>query len=175
MRHPSLMPRVAIVDPVLTLSCSPDLTAHVGMDALCQVIEPYTSIAHNPTVDSLCEEGIVRLSRAIRTAVRDGANLAAREDMAIGATLGGMALANAKLGVVHGIASVLGGGQGESTKYKSPAHGAICACLLPHVFTKNVEKIGTFLPFIYTFIHTKLFSRVFIPIYYASILIVLLH
>lgn len=138
IRHESMLPKVAIIDPVLTVSCPRDLTANTGMDALCQVIEPYVSNSRNPIVDSFCVEGIIRISRSIRSSVSDGSNLLAREDMAVGSMLSGLSLANSKLGIVHGIASVLGGGINDT----APSHGALCATLLPHVFIKNIEKIG---------------------------------
>jgi alcohol dehydrogenase class IV len=99
------------------------------------VIEPFTSNAANPIVDALAKEGIVRAARSLRTVVANGQDIAAREDLAIASVLGGLSLANAKLGVVHGFASVLGG------MYETAPHGAICAALLPHAFKMNVEKL----------------------------------
>lgn len=127
--------RVAIVDPMLMLSCPREVTAHVGLDTLCQVIEPYVSNAANPFTDVVAKEGILRAARSLRAVVADGTNIEAREDLAIACVFGGMALANAKLGAVHGFAAVLGG------MFESAPHGAICAALLPGVFRANVLKL----------------------------------
>eukprot|EP01032_Pedospumella_encystans_P009805 gene9805-11513_t len=134
IRHEKMFPVAAVLDPTLTLSCPPSVTAHVGMDTLCQVVEPYLCCTPNPFVDALAKEGIVRASRSLRDAVADGAtNLEAREDMAVASVMGGLCLANAKLGAVHGFAAVLGG------RFENAPHGAICACLLPFVFEKNAQ------------------------------------
>lgn len=135
IRHDTMLPRLAIVDPLLTLSCPPDVTAHVGLDTLCQVIEPFTSNAANPFTDALCREAILRASRSLRSAVADGQDVEAREDLCVASVMGGIALANAKLGAVHGYAAVLGG------MFEVAPHGAICACLTPHVFAANAEKL----------------------------------
>jgi alcohol dehydrogenase class IV len=129
-----LSPRVAIVDPELTLGAPPEITAYTGMDALAQLIEPYVSNRANPLTDALCLEGIRRASRSIRAAFVDGEELEARVDMSIASLFSGLALANAKLGVVHGFAGVLGG------RYPAP-HGAICARLLPVVTKVNVRAL----------------------------------
>lgn len=134
LRSPLMLPRAAIVDPALTYDLSPEITARTGMDALTQVIEPYVSNKHNPLTDSLCREGMVRAARSLHTAYRDGANTAAREDMAIASLFGGLALANAKLGAVHGFAGPIGG------MFNAP-HGAICAALLPHVMRANIYAL----------------------------------
>merc|ERR1719456_2036880 len=109
MRHESMLPNKAIVDPTLMMSCPSDVTAHVGLDTLCQNIEPYISNNANPITDALAKDGIVRAARSLRRAVSNGADVDAREDLAIASTLGGVALANSKLGTVHGFAGVLGG------------------------------------------------------------------
>jgi alcohol dehydrogenase class IV len=134
LRSIHLLPRVAVVDPELTLSMPPDVTAFTGMDALTQLIEPFVSHAANPLVDGLCREGMARASRSLPVAYRDGRNQPAREDMAVAALFGGLALANAKLGAVHGLAGVLGGAFGLP-------HGAICARLLPFVMDANIRAL----------------------------------
>ena len=91
------------------LTCPPDVTAHVGLDTLCQVIEPFVSSGANPFTDAICRDGILRASRSLRKVVADGVDVEAREDLAIASSMGGIALANAKLGTVHGFAGVLGG------------------------------------------------------------------
>ncbi len=132
LRSHHLLPRLAIVDPELTLSMPPEVTAYTGMDALTQLIEPFVSHAANPLTDGICREGLARAARSLAAVYRDGSDLTAREEMALAALCGGMALANAKLGAVHGFAGVLGGATGQ-------AHGALCARLLPHVMEVNLR------------------------------------
>ena len=134
LRSSHLLARVAVVDPELTLSLTPAITAYTGMDALTQLIEPFVSNAANPITDGVCREGLKRAARSLCRAYRDGSDIAAREDMALAALLSGIALANAKLGAVHGFASVLGGATGH-------AHGAICARLLPFVMEANIRVV----------------------------------
>ncbi len=133
LRSPLMLPRVALVDPELTYSLPKDVTAYTGMDALTQVIEPFTSNAANPLTDALCREG-VRLAANSITDAYIGDDATARHDMALVSLFGGLALANAKLGGVHGFAGVIGG------MYDAP-HGAICAALLPHVTEINVRAL----------------------------------
>lgn len=130
LRSLSMIPRIALVDPELTVGMPPALTAGTGLDALTQLIEPLTSLRANPLVDVLCREGIVRVARSLRRAWADGRDLAAREDMAMASLFGGLALANAGLGVVHGFSGVVGG------MFRAP-HGAVCAALLPAVMAMN--------------------------------------
>jgi alcohol dehydrogenase class IV len=134
LRSLHLLPRVAIVDPELTVSVPPGVTAATGLDALTQVLEPYVSNAANPLVDAICVEGMRRGARSLRRAFEQGDDLEAREDMALTSLFGGMALANAKLGAVHGFAAPLGG------MFEAP-HGAICARLLPLVMATNVSAL----------------------------------
>lgn len=136
LRSPYLLPRLAIVDPELTYSLPPELTASTGMDALTQLIEPFVSNASNPVTDSICREGIRRVSRSLLQACDQPQLPQAREDMALASLFGGMALANARLGAVHGFAGVIGG------MYSAP-HGAICACLLPIVMAVNIRALQT--------------------------------
>jgi len=123
--------KVALVDPTLTYSLPPNITAQSGMDALTQVIEAYCSKNASPLTDAIALDGILRGSRSILTAYRDGENSAAREDMALTSLYSGIALSQAGLGAVHGFAGVLGAMVGA-------AHGAICACLLPAVLKANL-------------------------------------
>ncbi len=134
LRSPLMLPRVALVDPELTYSLPPQITASTGLDALTQLVEPFVSIRANPLTDSFCREGLPRAARSLRQAYGHGNNVKAREDMALASLLGGLALANAGLGAVHGIASVVGG------MFSAP-HGAVCACLLPHVIEINVRTL----------------------------------
>jgi alcohol dehydrogenase class IV len=131
LRSIHLLPRLAVIDPECTLSMSPMVTITSGLDALTQVIEPFVSSHSNPLVDALCQEGIARAGRSLMRVFRDPENLAAREDMGLTSLFGGMALANAKLGAVHGIAGPFGG------MFDSP-HGAVCGRLLPFVAEANL-------------------------------------
>jgi alcohol dehydrogenase class IV len=134
LRSPFMLPRVAIVDPELTYALPPAITAHTGLDALTQLIEPYVSARANPLVDALCVEGIRRAAGALRRVFHDGADRNGRRDMSLASLFGGLALANAGLGVVHGFASPLGG------SWKAP-HGALCAAVLPHGMAANVTAL----------------------------------
>ncbi len=134
LRSPLMLPRVALVDPELTYALPPSITAYTGMDALTQLIEPYVSSRANPLVDAICVEGLRHVAGALRRAYHDGGDRKARRDMALASLFGGLALANAGLGVVHGFASPLGG------EWKAP-HGALCAALLPHGMQANVAAL----------------------------------
>ncbi len=135
LRSPLMLPRLALIDPDLTHTMPPSITASTGLDALTQVMEPYVSNKANPLTDALCLEGMRRAARSLRRAYENGADPSAREDMALASLFGGLALANAKLGAVHGFASPLGG------MFDAP-HGAVCAALLPHVLAVNVRALG---------------------------------
>lgn len=135
LRSPHMLPRVALVDPLLTADLPPAVTAATGLDALAQLIEPFLSHRANPLTDALCREGIPRSARSLVRACEDGRDLDAREDLALASLLGGLALANAGLGAVHGFAAVLGG------RYEAP-HGALCAALLPGVLTVNRRALA---------------------------------
>jgi alcohol dehydrogenase class IV len=134
LRSAFMLPRLALVDPELTFSLPPNITAATGMDALTQLIEPFLSNKANPLTDGICREGIVRVARSLPAAVRQGDNSAARSDMSIASLFGGLALANAKLGAVHGFAAPIGG------LFHAP-HGAICARLLPIVMQMNYRAL----------------------------------
>ena len=134
LRSSFMLPRVAIVDPELTYSLPPEPTASTGMDALTQLIEPFTSNASNPLVDAICREGIPMAARSLRKAYQDGEDTAAREAMSLASLLGGLALANGKLGGVHGMANPIGG-------MSNAPHGAICARLLPLVMEANIHEL----------------------------------
>ena len=134
MRSVEMLPRFAIIDPELTLDLPPSITAATGFDALCQLLEAYVSSRANPLTDSLCREGLASCARSLKHAVRDGRHLAARTDMAMASLFSGLALANAGLGAVHGIAGPLGG------LFDAP-HGAVCARLLPSVTAANIAAL----------------------------------
>jgi alcohol dehydrogenase class IV len=134
LRSPLMIPRVALVDPELTVSCPPPVTAASGMDALTQCLEPYVSSRATPLTDGLAREGLRRGAAGLRAAFADGADLVARADMAVCSLLGGMALANAKLGAVHGLAGVVGG-------VAAVPHGVACAALLAPAVEANVRVL----------------------------------
>jgi alcohol dehydrogenase class IV len=134
LRSPLMLAKVAIVDPELTYDLPPALTASTGLDALTQLIEPFVCSRANPMTDGLCVEGIRRAARSLRNAFTGGKNKSAREDMAVASLFGGLALANAGLGAVHGFAGPIGG------RFPAP-HGAICAALLPHVIAANIRAL----------------------------------
>jgi len=134
LRSPLMLARVAVVDHELTYGLPSAITAYTGLDALTQLIEPYVSSRENPLVDAICIEGIRRVASALRRAYHNGSDQDARRDMSLGSLFGGLALANAGLGVVHGFAAPLGG------QWKAP-HGALCAALLPHGMAANVAAL----------------------------------
>lgn len=134
LRSPHMLPRLALVDPELTYSLPPALTAATGLDALTQLIEPWLSSKANPFTDALCVEALPRAARALPRAVENGSDSAARSDMALASLYGGLALANAGLGAVHGFAGPIGG------MFPAP-HGAVCAALLPHVLAANLRAL----------------------------------
>ncbi|MEZ0396199.1 MAG: iron-containing alcohol dehydrogenase [Anaerolineales bacterium] len=134
LRSPFLLARLAILDPLLTLSLPPALTAATGMDALTQCLEPYVCNAPNPLIAPLCLDGIRRAARALPRAVEDGSDAAARQEMCLVSLFGGLALANARLGAAHGLAGPIGG------MFPAP-HGAVCARLLPEVTAVNLRAL----------------------------------
>jgi alcohol dehydrogenase class IV len=134
LRSALMLPTVALIDPVLTYSLPPAITATTGLDALTQCIDPFVSPNASPLSDAVAREGIRRAAGALRRAYRDGADVDARRDMAVASLCGGLALANAKLGAVHGFAAPLGG------MFPIP-HGVACARLLPSVAEINVRAL----------------------------------
>jgi alcohol dehydrogenase class IV len=134
LRSPLLLARLAIVDPELTLNLPRAVTAYTGLDALTQLIEPYVSSRSNTLTDLYCVDGIRRAAAALPRVCEDGQDREARTSMSFASLLGGMALANAGLGVVHAFAAPVGG------MWPAP-HGAICAALLPHAIEVNVEAL----------------------------------
>jgi alcohol dehydrogenase class IV len=139
MRSQLMLPRLALIDPELTYGLPREITATTGLDALTQLIEPYTSNRANPITDALCHDGMRRVARSLARAFRNGDDCAAREDMALASLFGGLALANAGLGIVHGMAGPIGG------KFSAP-HGAICARLLPYAMEANIIALHKRLP-----------------------------
>lgn len=134
MRHPLMIPDLAIIDPECTLSMPPAVTASTGLDALTQLLEAFISKKANPLTDGFCREGLPRAVRSLRRVFENGADLAAREEMAAASLFGGLALANAGLGAVHGFAGPIGG------MFNAP-HGMVCAALLPHAMKANLSAM----------------------------------
>ncbi|NML15696.1 iron-containing alcohol dehydrogenase [Azohydromonas caseinilytica] len=126
-----LMPDAVILDPLLTLTLPPAVTASTGMDALTHAIECYCSRKGNPFSDLYALEAIRLIARSIRRAVSDGRDVAAREDMLMGAYWGGVCIATSSTTAVHALAYPLGG------KYRMP-HGLSNAILLPSVMAFNL-------------------------------------
>ena len=134
LRSPYMLPRIAIVDPELTYTLPLSVTASTGMDALTQLIEPFVCNSPTPLTDALCRDGIIRAARSLGKVYANGLDTAAREEMALASLFGGIALANARLGAVHGMANLVGG-------MTHAPHGAICARLLPLVMEKNIQAL----------------------------------
>ncbi len=134
LRSPYMFPELVLLDPLLTVTMPKGVTASTGLDALTQVLEPFVSHLANPITDAFCRDGMRLASRSLRRAYDQGDNLEAREEMLLASLFGGIALANAKLGVVHGFAGVIGG------IYGIP-HGIVCAGLLPHSILTNVKAL----------------------------------
>ncbi len=134
LRSPFLLPRAAIVDPELTLGLPRAVTASTGLDAITQLIEPYVSSRAGALTDLYCVEGLKRAAGCFERAWENGADREARAAMSWASLLGGMALANAGLGAVHGFAAPIGG------QWNAP-HGAICAAVLPHAMEINIEAL----------------------------------
>ena len=127
-----IAPDVAILDPDLTLTLPPGMTAATGMDALVHAIEAYTCKVANPISDALALRAIGLVSGALAIAVKDGGNAAARSDMLLASLLAGLAFGNADVGAVHCMGESLGG------LYDTP-HGVACAVFLPYVLEFNLE------------------------------------
>ena len=135
LRSASMLPAVALVDPELTIACPPAVTAHAGLDALVQCIEPFVSPFANPLTDGFCREGIRRAASGLRRAFAEPGDIEARSDVSLCALLSGLALANGKLGAAHGLAGPLGG-------YTGAAHGAITAAVMVAVSEHNLAHAG---------------------------------
>ena len=134
MRSPFMLPRLALVDPELTYSMPPALTAATGLDALTQLLEAFVSRNANPLTDGVCRVGLQRVARSLYGAFANGNDRQAREDMCLASLCSGLALANARLGAVHGIAGPFGG------TFRAP-HGAVCGRLLPLVAAANIKAL----------------------------------
>jgi alcohol dehydrogenase class IV len=130
IRTPGMLPRLVVLDPELSVTCPPAVTAHSGMDALVQGIEALFSRQSTAFTDTLATAGILAVDRSLLAAFKNGADMAAREDLLYGAFLIGMAFARARLGAVHGLAHPVGVCTGAP-------HGLVCARLMPPVLRRN--------------------------------------
>ncbi|HSD65590.1 MAG TPA: iron-containing alcohol dehydrogenase, partial [Vicinamibacteria bacterium] len=135
LRSPHMLARAAIVDPDRLVGLPPEVVAASGLDAFAQLVEPFLSVRANPLVDGLCREGLARSTRSLLRAFEGDSSEAVRVDLALASLFGGLALANAGLGAVHGFAAPVGG------LFGAP-HGAACAALLPAVLRVNLAALS---------------------------------
>lgn len=135
MRSPYWVPQVAIVDPALTDSMPPDLTARTGADALTHALEGYVSRRATPVTDALALKAMQLVGQYLRRAVRDGADTEARDGMALASMTAGMAFANTGVGAAHSLGHPLGA-------LHDVPHGTACAVFLPYVMEYNLDATG---------------------------------
>jgi len=135
IRGPGLLPELAIVDPELCVSMSPPLTAYTGMDALTQAVESFVTLSATPLTRALSLEAARLLVEALPRAYRNGSDMEAREHCSYGSLMSGLALSNAGLGIVHGVAHPVG------AKYHAP-HGLVCGIMLPWAIRFNQPVVG---------------------------------
>ncbi|MHA2430265.1 MAG: iron-containing alcohol dehydrogenase [Promethearchaeota archaeon] len=135
LRHDNLIPNYAIIDPELTISCPPSVTAACGMDAFTQLLEAYTSSKSNPITDSLAYSGMTYMKDAIIPACTTSpSDVSVRSSMAYGSLMSGICLANVGLGIIHGLASPIGG-------FFEIPHGVVCGTLFAESIKMNIEKL----------------------------------
>jgi len=132
LRGVHLFAAAALVDPELTVSMPPEITASSGADALCQAIESFVAIGAQPPSDALAGQAITLTGRSLARAYERGSDINARADMLYGSLLAGMAMTNTRLGGAHGLAHPLG------YRYHIP-HGIVCGLLLPYVMEYSLE------------------------------------
>jgi len=135
----SMVPDVAIIDPLLTLSMPPTLTADTGIDALTHALEAVVSIFASPYTDAFCVQAARLIFEALPRAHADGQDLEARTMMANAATIAGLAFSNAFVGVNHALAHAVG------ARFRI-AHGRANAIFLPHVLRYNAALPSKFMP-----------------------------
>lgn len=134
LRGAALLPRLAVIDPLLAVDCPPAVTATSGLDALTQCLEPFVTPRATPLTDGFCREGLLAAASGLRRAYDDGSDVPARTELALCALMGGLALANSGLGAVHGLAGVIGG------TVDAP-HGAVCGALLAPTVRANLAAL----------------------------------
>jgi alcohol dehydrogenase class IV len=134
LRHDNFIPDIALIDPDLTLSCPPPLTAASGMDCLTQLFEAFLSDKASEYTDALALKGIIAASKSLERAFKDGSDAGARSSMSFASLTSGICLANAGLGIVHGFASSIGG------RFNIP-HGLICGTLMAVSNEITVRKL----------------------------------
>lgn len=135
LRHDHFIPNIALLDPRLTLSCPAGITATSGLDAFVQLLEAYTSTNASAMTDSLILDAIQIANKCLIPACTDQSqNINVRAGMAYASLISGIALTNAGLGVIHGLASPLGG-------YLKIPHGVVCGTLLAEVVKTNVNSL----------------------------------
>ncbi|MCL6601228.1 MAG: iron-containing alcohol dehydrogenase, partial [Alicyclobacillus macrosporangiidus] len=132
IKHPAFLPAVAVVDPLLTLSSPPSVTAATGVDALCHAIEAYISRRAQPMTDTLALTAIDAIVKHLRRAYQDGQDVEARERMAVAAMQAGAAFSNASVCLVHGMSRPIG------AVFHVP-HGISNAMLLPAVLEYTLD------------------------------------
>ncbi|MFX1315341.1 MAG: iron-containing alcohol dehydrogenase [Promethearchaeota archaeon] len=136
LRHDNLIPDITIIDPELMISCPPSITAACGMDAFTQLLEAYVSSKASPITNVLAYSGMKYIGKSLSAACSSGAsNTEIRAAMAYGSLMSGIALANAGLGIVHGLASPIGG-------FFNIPHGVVCGTLLTEATKMNIELLG---------------------------------
>jgi len=135
LRHDNLIPNIAIVDPELMISCPASISAACGMDAFTQLLEAYVSSKANPITDTLAYNGMKYMGENLLLACSTGSsNVNTRAAMAYGSLMSGITLVNAGLGIIHGLASPIGG------MFKIP-HGVVCGTLLSEATKINIEML----------------------------------
>ena len=139
LRHDNFIPDIALIDPELHRSCPGPITAACGMDALTHLIESHVSTGATPLSNDLALAGIRQIKDNLFVACKDGNDSDARSALAYGALLSGICLANAGLGVVHGLAGVIGG------MYAIP-HGVVCGTLLASATKHTIHTLRRFDP-----------------------------
>jgi len=139
LRHNNFVPDIAIIDPVLTLSCPPAVTASVGLDAFTQLLESYTSTKSSIITDSLAYEAMRLTIKSLPIVYKEPYRIDARKAMSYAALTSGITLANAGLGVIHGFASPIGG-------FFDVPHGVVCGSLLPASVKVTIEKLRAVKP-----------------------------
>ncbi len=134
LRHDNLVPDIALIDPDLTLSCQPEITAAAGMDCFTQLTEAFLSDKSNEITDAMASEGFRAVKRSLPRCFTHGDDISARADMSFAALTSGICLANAGLGAVHGIAGTIGG------MFDIP-HGVLCGTLMATANEVNVREL----------------------------------